>query len=360
MLEKIIPCEIKNFSTCKHKESDMLIDKPKLDNIRNNKVNVGPINRIMKEEFELVKKIGSGCESEVYHIINKKRKINLALKKIKPKNGKINPVELYISKTLKYKNIIQVYHIYKDIEQNSDYVLMEHGTYGNLIDFQHKFLKNNYFTESLLNFIVYQILQALNYCHKCHVLHLDLKPQNIIIDEYLNVKLIDFSISLKYNFIKSEKVEMKPCGTTFFIAPEVHKSKTIEKKDLNKIDLYSLGVIIYLFAFGEFPFGLDKKTKDFDKIIETIDNNDLKINNEDNNYSTYFIDFLKKLLEKDINKRISIDESLNHYWVKGAEIIMREKEKIYNAGSFLGYLITDHFINFNQYLNGDIEKLQCF
>ena len=106
----------------------------------------------------MIKKIGSGCESEVYHIINKKRKINLALKKIKPKNGKINPVELYISKTLKYKNIIQTYHIYKDTEQNNNYVLMEHGTFGNLIDFQSKILKNNYFTESLLNFIVYQIL----------------------------------------------------------------------------------------------------------------------------------------------------------------------------------------------------------
>ena len=83
---------------------------------------------------------------------------------------------------------------------------MECGAYDHLIDFQNKFLKERLFSESHLNFIVYQVLQALNYCHKCHVLHLDLKPLNIVIDEYLNLKLIDFSISMKYNYIKPEKV----------------------------------------------------------------------------------------------------------------------------------------------------------
>ena len=67
-------------------------------------------------------------------------------------------------------------------------------------------------------------------------------------------------------------------------------------------------------------------------------------------YSKHFIDFLTKLLEKNINKRININQALNHYWVKGAEILINEKEKIYNAGNFLSYLITDHIKAFDDYI----------
>ena len=344
------------------KSKILLCEKPQLikinENCKNNDSN--NFEKKVNEDFELINEIGEGSISKVYLYRDKKYKRNYALKKILPKNGKINHYELYISKTLNHKNIIQTYEIHKNTEKNVDYILMEYGTHGNIINFQNKFLKNNNYSESLLNFFVYQILLALKYCEKCHVLHQDLKPQNIVIDEYLNVKIIDFSISLKTNIIKSDDVQLKPCGTTFFIAPEVLKSKKVKKKDLNKIDLYSLGVIIYMLAFGEFPYGLNSKTKEFSKIIEKIDNNELKINNEDNYFSESFIDFLKKLLEKDINKRINIDEALNHYWVKGAKILVDEKEKMYNAPCFLGYLITDHFINFNQYLKADRGKQQCF
>ena len=85
-------------------------------------------------------------------------------------------------------------------------------------------------------------------------------------------------------------------------------------------------------------------------ILLKISKNQLVIDNEDNYYSSHFIDFLKMLLEKDINKRINLDEALNNYWVKSAEILFDEKEKMYNAGKFLGYLVTDHFKNFDDYI----------
>ena len=66
--------------------------------------------------------------------------------------------------------------------------------------------------------------------------------------------------------------------------------------------------------------------------------------------SKYFLNFIKKCLEKDITKRISIDEALEDYWIKGANIIMNEKEKLYNADSFLINLIMDSFYEFNNYI----------
>ena len=74
--------------------------------------------------------------------------------------------------------------------------------------------------------------------------------------------------------------------------------------------------------------------------------------NEENNsnYSKYFFDFIKQLLQIDINKRINIKQAMEHYWIKGAEILIDEKEKINNANIFLSYLIFDFFPNFNKYI----------
>ena len=184
----------------------------------------------------------------------------------------------------------------------------------------------------------------------CKVAHLDLKPQNITINEFLTVKLIDFSISINYSKMNSNQIKLPSCGTKYYMAPEVISSKTIDVKDLNKVDLFSLGVVLYNLAFGSFPF--DYECEDFnnkEKKYNKIMNTEIKFDNHP--YSSHFIDFLKKLLEKDINKRIDINQALNHYWVKGAQLILDEKENLYNAGKFLSLLITDHIKTFNDYLD---------
>ena len=84
-------------------------------------------------------------------------------------------------------------------------------------------------------------------------------------------------------------------------------------------------------------------------------NNNLEIN-ENYEYSKYFVDFIKILLEKDINKRININEALEHYWINATDIIMNEKEKIYNPNILIVNLITDSFYNFNNFLKEDEKK----
>ena len=56
------------------------------------------------------------------------------------------------------------------------------------------------------------------------------------------------------------------------------------------------------------------------------------------------------MLENDINKRIDINQALNHYWIKGGKILLNEKENIFNANKFLSYLIADHIKNFDDYI----------
>jgi len=182
----------------------------------------------------------------------------------------------------------------------------------------------------------------------------DIKPHNIVMDEHLNIKIIDFSISLDYSNINSNNLIQLPLrGTSFYMAPEVIKKEIINIKELNKIDLYSFGIILYYLAFRTYPFGLNRDDiGDYNKIYKKIIK-DITINNEDNFYSSYFIDFLKKLLVKDIKKRININQSLDNYWVKGAQILYDEKEKIYDSMIFFDYLINDHFKNFNDYIKNN-------
>ena len=228
---------------------------------------------------------------------------------------------------------------------------MEEAHYGDIRSFQKNFLKRLILSESMICFLAYQILNGINYCHKCKIAHLDIKLKNIVINNYLNAKLIDFSISLDYkNKDKNDEIKLPCRGTNFYISKEVLLSEKIKVNDLNKVDLYSFGVVLYNLAFNRFPYNLTHGDEDnYDIILKKITDSDIDFKNSES-YSNYFLDFMKNLLEKDINKRISIEDALNHYWIKGATILLDEKEKCSNQSSFISYLITDHFKSFNDYI----------
>ena len=341
---------LKNHNIIKENKSQAIVDIKK--NIKDDIRNIWNENKI--EEIELLESIGHGSESKVYKGQLKNKKFVTIKMIIRKNGGKTNINELNISYRLKNKNIINIYGR-KEIKKNEvDCIIMEYAKQGNLKNFQGKLLKKNYLSESTLCYLTYQILNGLKYCHMNKVAHFDIKPQNIVIDDYLAVKIIDFSISLDYRKLTSKKIKLPFRGTSLYMAPEVIVSKTIPVKDLNKVDLFSLGVTLYHLAFGTFPFGLTHEdNKNYDKIYEKIMQG-MKIEITDDDYSKHFIDFLNKLLQNDINERIDINEALNHYWVKGAVILNDEKEKVYNASNFLSYLITDHFKSFDDYINKEI------
>ena len=322
-------------------------------NINKDKRILNEINSKIKENFELTEIIGIGSGTKIYRGLVKKSKKIISIKLFLKNNkkNKNNYNEIIISNKLKSNNIVNYYG--SIIDDKIECMIIENGQYGNLKDFKIKILKKKYLSESLLCYIAYQILNGLKYIHLCKIAHFDLKPENIIINEYMDVKIIDFSVSLNYKkLIKNDIKEIKTPfrGTCFYMSPQVLKNETININDLNKIDLYSLGVVLYYLAFNSMPFGLNKNdAKKYDIIYEKI-TKDLKFDEESEYYySSYFINFLKKLLEKDINKRINIQEAMNDYWIRGAEILINEKEKTNNATIFLSYLITDHYKTFNDY-----------
>ena len=296
------------------------------------------------EIFELKELVGKGSESYVYKTLIKEKNRYVAMKIIY-KNKKHSINETGIVNRLKSKNVVKCFGMknIKDKNFEVDCLIMEYSKFGNLRQFQKNFIKKIYMTESLLCYFSYHILKGLKYCHMSKIAHLDIKPLNIIIDETLNLKIIDFSISIDYRNINKLKLPKK--GTKYYMSPEVLNSDIINANDLEKVDLFSLGVMLYNLAFCSYPY-----QNEGEKEEELVSNKHKLLESNKFQFSNYFIDFINKLLEKDINKRININQASEHYWIKGAELLLEEKEKLNNANIFLSYLIYDYFPNFNEYL----------
>jgi serine/threonine protein kinase len=219
-------------------------------------------------------------------------------------------------------------------------------------------LKRKVLSETILCYFAKQILEALEYMHKCKIIHNDIKQGNIVVDSNLDIKITDFSVSCTYaNFEPDDCVEFPFMGTSKYICPEILGHVKMAVKEACKIDLYSFGVTLYELAFGKYPYKLNEvENKKYDDILNNIKQEKLEFP-KDKKISTLFKDFLSHLLDKNYQTRYDIQQALNHPWIKGAKIINDEKENIYYLESFLINAITDNIPKFNDYINQESEKI---
>ena len=96
--------------------------------------------------------------------------------------------------------------------------------------------------------IFYQIVEAIQYCHAQNIVHRDIKLENIILDDKLNVKIIDFGFSI---IIPKNKKLNVFCGTPSYMAPEI-LSKEFYSGFL--ADVWALGIVLFIMLCGNFPF----------------------------------------------------------------------------------------------------------
>ena len=260
----------------------------------------------------------------------------------------INHQEIITHGSLKHKNIPQIYGYYKIGEANSC-IAMEFCQYGDLENFKRKVIKRVPLSETFICYILGGLSEAVKFIHTNHkIIHMDIKQQNIIVDDYINIKLTDFSISINYK--NKQYITLPMIGTCYYMSPEVLRKETIPAIYASKIDVYSIGVLLYLLAFCDYPYKLkDVDNKNYSQILKNVEEFNLEFS-KDLEYSKPFLNVLKKCLEKDIKKRYDIFELANDPWVRGYQIILDEKEKLYNAGKFVIDLMVDNIINFNEYI----------
>ena len=316
------------------------------------------------EYFDLLEYLNRGNAGCVYRGIFKgKLKKQVALKFFinktdKKKSNKKNENEnheIKLSKKLHFKYITETFGYYQS--PNINYSVLEYGKYGDIEFFLRNLLKRSFLSETALNYFSFQILESLQYIHKCKIAHMDIKPGNILINSNLDIKITDFSAAYSYSMLQPNEIVRIPCiGTGRFMSPEILSKTPIKIKDCDKIDIYSLGVTLYYLFYDDFPYKLrDIRGKDYEPILKNIKNEEL-VFPEKRKISSLFKDFLVKLLEKDFTKRVNISQALNHPWIQGVKIIFDEKENISCHENFLIRLITDNISNFNQYINLKIKN----
>ena len=314
------------------------------------------------EEFELTNFISTGGTGVVYSGQLKKRKnaqkLAIKFKYSKRQNrDKDEFQEIGILKKLHHKNITNIYAFAK-VGTLMHYCVLDLGKHGDLEKFMKTLLKRKVLSETILCYFAKQILEALEYMHKCKIIHNDIKQGNIVVDANLDIKITDFSVSCTYaNFEPDDCVEFPFMGTSKYICPEILGHVKMAVKEACKIDLYSFGVTLYELAFGKYPYKLNEvENKKYDDILNNIKQEKLEFP-KDKKISALFKDFLSHLLDKNYQTRYDIQQCLNHPWIKGAKIINDEKENIYYLESFLINAITDNIPKFNDYINQESEKI---
>ena len=261
--------------------------------------------------YKKIKDLGSGSYGSVYKAKNIIMENTVAIKMIeKVQENMIDDMEIKneinILKTLSHPNIVKIYEFFDTPLYY--YLVTEYCKKGELFAYI-----TNVYNERQLAILFYQVFSGLCYLHEKKILHRDLKLENLMVseiekdvvsgEEYFWIKIIDFGTAKIFEKNKTEKAVI---GSSYYIAPEVLKQKYNEK-----CDTWSVGVILYMTLVGVAPF--DGKTDD--DIIKRIKIG--KYNKTTERYvkhSEEVKDLVSKLLEKNIEKRLSAKEALNHPW----------------------------------------------
>lgn len=167
------------------------------------------------------------------------------------------------------------------------------------------------------------ILSGLEYLHHQGIIHRDIKPSNLLVNENDEVKISDFGVSFAANLDTKEQDDLelaKTAGTPAFLAPELCSTDGAIKKVTYKIDIWALGVTLYCFLFGCLPFYADSEYK----LFESINNDEVKFPDmsvwrvakslSDRDFAVA-TDLILKLLDKNPDTRIEIDEIKNHPFI---------------------------------------------
>ena len=281
------------------------------DNFVNSlKISFGYLNFF--DYYEMLDDLGEGIFGSVKLGVEKKTNQRVAIKIIKKNKAKESDIELVrneidIMKLCFHPNVIHLL----DHFENGEYIfiVMEYIKGGSLTDY----LKKNEFnfSEKRAAEIIYQLAKGIKYLHKYGIIHRDLKPDNIMLTEASdkgNVKIMDFGLS---KILGKKEKSTDGFGTLTFVSPEVLIRKPYNKE----VDIWSLGVILYLILSGDLPF--DDPDDNEQNIAKAIVYQEVKFPSEKfGKRSKAVIELIQRCLTKDPKARIKIDEIIKSDWIK--------------------------------------------
>jgi len=304
--------------------------------------------------------IGSGGSSQVYRVLSEDKQI-LALKQINLKPHEGGHVANYmgeISLLERFRNAAHVIQLidYEIVDDTTIYMIFEAGT----ADLAHIFKRTQAqvraaiekarkrameegkpvpevpnigygLNENQIRFYWQEMLQCVRVCHKHSVIHLDLKPSNFVFVDG-GLKIIDFGIATNVNKECTSVIRDTQVGTINYMSPEsIQASHNIggqEGYTLRKSsDIWSLGCILYQMIYGQTPFAHLQMVQKLHAITDeryviNFPRFPPHLAAPGSPSHTIMLDVLKRCLDRDPKTRITLDELLNHHFLRPSLFIM--------------------------------------
>ena len=208
------------------------------------------LGTMLSGRYEVLKRVGSGGMADVYMAKDHKLNRNVAVKVLKSeyvedeKFLKKFETEAQAVARLSHQNIVNIYDV--GMEDGINYIVME---LAEGITLKEYIRKKGYLSPKETVEISTQIASAISHAHKNHIIHRDIKPQNILVSDTGIIKVTDFGIAkaTSSNTVTSTATAM---GSVHYISPEQAKGRFCDEKS----DIYSLGITMYEMVTGHVPF----------------------------------------------------------------------------------------------------------
>ncbi|WP_372364469.1 protein kinase [Candidatus Uabimicrobium sp. HlEnr_7] len=212
--------------------------------------------------YEIIEEIARGGMGVVYKVYQPEMRRYAALKVLN--NASQTDMRLIrrffreakVTAALKHPNIIPIYEMSNIEGQN--YFVMKHVNGGDFEDF----IKQDHSLNKLIEILI-KVCRALDHTHSHNVLHRDIKPSNILLDESHEPYLADFGLAKTLDSKSMLTQTGATIGTAYYMAPEQIESKNVTPL----IDIYAIGVMLYLILTKELPFLADTPAALYRKIL---------------------------------------------------------------------------------------------
>ena len=251
------------------------------------------IGRILAGRYEIIEKVGEGGMAYVFKARDNLLNRYVAVKILKDEFSKDEVfvkrfrTEAQSAASLIHPNIVSVFDVGED--KGISYIVMELLESKTLKDYIEE--KGPLSSEITLK-IAAQIASALEAAHKAHIVHRDIKPQNIILNQNLVAKVTDFGIAKVANTTSATITSFgKTMGSVHYFSPEHAKGGYTDAKS----DLYSLGVVMYEMATGKLPFDAESAVSVALKHIQEVPVEPINVNP---NVSKALNDIIMQAMEK--------------------------------------------------------------
>ena len=284
------------------------------------------MSRQVIDDITLLKSLGKGSFGEVFLSTRKGKSQYFATKKMDRKNTDKPSIRKYFENEIKLLNSLNHPNIVKleALRATKDhyYIVMEYVNGGCLTDCLNKYKAKfrNPFPEQIVQYLMRQIVDAINYIHNLKIIHRDLKLDNIMVHfdnendkNALNmmratIKIIDFGFAIQMS--KSE-LAYSALGSPINMDPLILQKFTKKGGNINnlgydsKADIWSLGTICYEMIIGEAVFNAETM-KD---LVTKVENGSYKV---PTSLSKEIVSFLNGMLQYDGKSRLSASELIKH------------------------------------------------